>query len=74
MYKYFSAGKSFLKLDLINCVQFMITGVFIWYTIYERDVEANRQKNLILLAPEVFFFLLLLFNNLHGHYLVRVML
>lgn len=31
--KCFSLGKSFLKLDLINCLEFMITGLFIWFTI-----------------------------------------
>lgn len=34
VYKYLSVSKSFLKLDLVNCVEFMITGIFVWFTIF----------------------------------------
>jgi hypothetical protein len=34
VYKYLTLSKSFLKLDLINCVEFFITGIFVWYTVF----------------------------------------
>jgi hypothetical protein len=71
VYKYFTLGKSFLKLDLINCSIFMITSLFIWFYVQQKDVEANYTRNMTLLAPEIFFFVAILLNNIHGHYIVR---
>jgi|LauGreDrversion4_2_1035121.scaffolds.fasta_scaffold127934_2 hypothetical protein len=71
VYKYFSLSKSFLKLDLINCIEFMITGLFIWYTILKRDVDSSLDFDYILLGPEIFMFILIFINNWHGHYIVK---
>ena len=38
VYKYLTLSKSLLKLDLLNCIEFMITGIFVWYTVFELDV------------------------------------
>jgi hypothetical protein len=73
VYKYLTLSKSFLKLDFINCLEFMITGLFIWFTIFKQDETraVDLTKDYILLAPEVFVLLLVLLNNIQGHYLVR---
>ena len=64
--------KSLIKLDLINSVAFMVTSLFIWYTIEERDSKENNQKNMFLLAPEIVFFIGILINNYQGHKIVRI--
>ena len=38
--------KSFLKLDLINCVEFMIASLFIWFSIYDADKTAGKDLNM----------------------------
>ncbi len=42
VYKYFSVSKSFLKLDLINSFEFMVAGLFIWFTIFESHKKRNE--------------------------------
>jgi len=37
----FTLAKSLLKLDLINCIAFMTTSIFIWYTVEEKDSNDN---------------------------------
>jgi hypothetical protein len=62
VYKYLTLSKSFLKLDLINCVEFMITGLFVWYTVFIKDQDqTSKDKNYdyFLLGPEVFIVLLI---------------
>ena len=66
--------KSLIKLDLINSVAFMVTSLFIWYTIEQRDTQDNREKNLFLLAPEIIFFIAILINNYQGHTIVSKLL
>lgn len=75
VYRYLTLSKSFLKLDLINLVEFMITSLFIWYTVLKRDPDSSHEQwNYIMLAPEVFIIILLIICNVHGHYLVRILL
>jgi hypothetical protein len=70
VYKYFTLCKSFLELDLITSVVFMVTSIFIWFGIEERDLPTRREHNLLLLIPEVVIFLVIIVNNWHGHHLV----
>ena len=70
MYKYYTLCKSFLELDLIICLVFMLTSIFIWFSLEQRDDESRRKLNLYLLIPEVAVLLGVIVNNWHGHYLV----
>ena len=70
VYKYYTLCKSFLELDLFNSIVFMITSVFIWFNIEQRDTQDNKQVDMLLLIPEIFIFVILLVNNWHGHFMV----
>jgi len=71
VYKYYTLCKSFLELDLILSLVFMLTSIFIWFNLEQRDSESRRNLNLYLLIPEVAILLGVIVNNWHGHFLVR---
>lgn len=62
VYKYFTLSKSFLKLDFLISAEFMITIYFLSY---------NTKDALYFLAIDIFFSLLIIANNIHGHLLVN---
>jgi hypothetical protein len=70
VYKFYTLCKSFLELDLIITLVFMLTSIFIWYNIEQRQGDSDKTMNLYLLIPEVAVLLIGLVNNWHGHHLV----
>ncbi|CDW82798.1 UNKNOWN [Stylonychia lemnae] len=62
VYKYFTLTKSFLKLDLLISVEFMITIYFLTY---------NTRDSLYYIAVDIFFSVAIFANNIHGHLLIN---
>lgn len=58
LYKYQKTSRSFLKIDIIISIEFMITCFFFW---------SSTNQSFPLLIPEVIFSLIIIANNIHGH-------
>lgn len=63
VYKYFTLCKSLLKLDFLISVEFMTTIFFLSY---------NTKDSLYFIAIDIFFALIIIANNVHGHFLVSL--